>query len=445
MNRTTLNTLLVSALVCGSTLLFQAWRNSKLASQITAERASISRLETELGPEIVAGIGAPRTSTAALTGDSAPAQVGSATATGETSEEKIVSTAASLDALVADIGEFGRSPAAFFKLLPDVLRVVEPLSLDEMLAVAEKVPGSFPASTPSDGRAAVKMILFLLAAESDPRRVMQNKEFMANGEMSAGVIGSLARRDPAAAMDYLKTAEIPQHQKTMLERGMLMQALRRDVNAGLRMMEQMAENGNGSRNEMFHGGVPLPIESLPGLIAARNASENEKLRGTIDTMIVNTALFDGGTDKAREVVAHSNLDTAAVAQALKNSSPGAGGNPGAILDWLAELESPEDFAGSVGHMVRQWAYQDFNAAGEWLGKQEPGPARDRAIHDFAQTVSPIDASAAAIWAAQIENEELRSAALSQTLSQWQTTDQAAADAWIKEQGLDLEDFGRPKQ
>lgn len=78
------------------------------------------------------------------------------------------------------------------------------------------------------------------------------------------------------------------------------------------------------------------------------------------------------------------------------------------LDWLAQLPSgvgPQRQA--IGEQFERYLKQDFDAAGEWLLKQERGPAHDEAIGIFVRTATMDDVPTAMLWAEQIRDPALR--------------------------------------
>ena len=84
--------------------------------------------------------------------------------------------------------------------------------------------------------------------------------------------------------------------------------------------------------------------------------------------------------------------------------------PGTIE--LVQAQTTDRHRGeAMREAIVSWTGADFNARGRWLGEQPPSPERDKMIEGFAQTVSQLDPAAAATWAAEIADEQLRTKTL----------------------------------
>ncbi len=96
--------------------------------------------------------------------------------------------------------------------------------------------------------------------------------------------------------------------------------------------------------------------------------------------------------------------------------------PETATAWLLERATEESLPGHLQHIVDRWARFAPNAAGQWLGSLPPGPQNDLAVDRFARLVSQADPASAAHWAAAIEEEALRNAALASVLDAWKRLD-----------------------
>lgn len=72
------------------------------------------------------------------------------------------------------------------------------------------------------------------------------------------------------------------------------------------------------------------------------------------------------------------------------------------LDWLDEKDTPE-YAGKSKQLMRQWAYEDFRAAGEWVNGLEKGARRDEAAYQYASALKDHEPEAAREWAQSLPN------------------------------------------
>ncbi len=102
---------------------------------------------------------------------------------------------------------------------------------------------------------------------------------------------------------------------------------------------------------------------------------------------------------------------------------------------FSEATTPEERSQAYASTISSWAYNDPNAAGEWLGKQEQGPELDQARRQFANSVVQKDPESAMAWADAIADDQKRSDAVQNIYIQWRSNDEAAANAAIDETDL----------
>jgi hypothetical protein len=103
-----------------------------------------------------------------------------------------------------------------------------------------------------------------------------------------------------------------------------------------------------------------------------------------------------------------------------------------------------DYSTTMASAIRRWTEQDFNAAANHLGNMDRGPARDQSIKEFAGAVATMEAPSAARWALEIEDPNLRQAALREIGERWLHLDPDAARGWMKAQGLPEPDAAPPE-
>ncbi len=427
-------TLACASLACGGLLVLQSSGNRELAERRDAEKASISDLERERRNLETAVADSPflrALPTEEELREKAAAEVRAAT----TPAERINRTREKLERLVAGLGNLSEGPGDFFRVLPDILRVVEDLSIEELIEVAEGMgEGKKNDNSP---REVTRMILLVLAAEQDPQRVMRNPETMKQRELRDMVLGTLARRDPAAARRWVENSDMNENEKKEFAGTLAFRTLREDVTAGLKLLRE-AKLEDGRHFGPF-GTVPLPAEKIPDLLAAMAKPENEDMRDTLRRMVVGSAVLDGGLVAVREQVEAMELGKEELnaffrgdAQMLLESQPAE------LLGWVQEVRSREEQAELLSSMIGSWARRDFNAAGEWLGKMESSPGKDAAVQSYVQTIVRVDPRAAMVWAGTIEDERGRTTATVRAVEQWINADKAAAEKWMGENGVDLE-------
>lgn len=442
MDRSTILTAIATAGTCAALLLVQNGRNRSLASALAADEEAVEELERRAAhPELAAG-GA----VSALEGPGAPMPGSIEAAVAEarantTPEQRIANAVERIEALVADIGDMSNSPAELFKVLPDLLRMVQDLDLDEMIAVADALDAPLAMGGDMDGRGAMKFILMMLAADQDPGRILDHPDVKGQGQIEAMVIASLARRDAFAAKERMEDLELPHYMKTRIEQMVVLQMLRDDFASGLAMLRE-SEDGDSRGALAMIGQFGLPDDLLPQVIDSLDEPENAELRPHLLGIVMSSTIADGGVDAARERAAELDLSDQEIGAMINNHLQAlVATDADAAFDWLAEVQTPEQYAETLPEAIRTWARSDYNAAGGWLGRQPPSPARDSAIGNYSNMIAEIDPEAATVWAAEIGDEELRRSSIRYAANRWQQADADAANAWLADRGISLPETG----
>jgi hypothetical protein len=328
------------------------------------------------------------------------------------------------------------NPGAFFKILPDLLRIVQDLSLDELIAVAQGIDAPLTSDSTEDGQSITKMVLMLIAAEQDPIRILGMQDFMAHREMKMGVLGSLARQDPEAAQRWLKSADIPSSQKSQFQAILLAQTMRQDVNAGLKLFMEMPIDERSNSGPF--GTIPVTKEQIPELIEAIEKPEFAEIKGQIAGIILTSTLMEAGVTAVRKQTETLDLAPDELKDYItKMTWQTMQSEPNETLEWINDALSEDQQLEAVPNAINTWAQQDYNAAGEYLGQLPPSPVRDRSILLFSQMVFHLDPESAAIWTLEIEDPGTRKLAIQQTIGTWNLKDKPAADKWLQDNSIDL--------
>ena len=79
------------------------------------------------------------------------------------------------------------------------------------------------------------------------------------------------------------------------------------------------------------------------------------------------------------------------------------------------------------------------AASDHISRMDHAPARDFAVMALVHTIAHEDPGAAAAWANEITDPEMRADALKRSVQMWQARDADAARAWMDANGIGIED------
>jgi len=431
MNRTILITLVATGTVCAAVLISQGAKNRLLRERADEGEERIETLKRDLR-RIEPLTAVVRSAT--LPGDGIEEAIAKSRAS-SMPEQRIERSKKQLGIIVEEMGDVSRSPAAFFKVLPDILRIIQDLSTDEMFELADSLDAPIDMSEP-ESAGVVRMILYMLVAENDPLRVIENSDLMGDREMRQSLLGQLARHDPEAARKWVANSDFSEDEKQAFNERLVLLAFREDIGTGVSLIREIRATEEGDSQFRSLQEIPIPVSQLPDLVAAANNPAFEDLRSDLVSMAIRSAMSSGGISSAREHVDVLNLsDTEVIALLQHQGLELVDADARGTLDWMSELP-PTDQLSTVPLAVETWARRDFNAAGEWLGEMEPSEIKDASIRQFAETISQIDPRAAMLWSVQIQGELLRSSAIQRSAREWRRKDKDAAEAWLSENGYD---------
>lgn len=426
---------LAGAVAVGAVILFfQASDTRKTAQQVENAKQAVEELERDhrnlqnasAAPSLLRSLPTAKERKAA-----AVAEARAAT----TPAERVKQTREKLLRLVSGVGNLREGPGKFFRILPDLLRVVEDLSVEELIEVAEGM--KLESAGRDEPQTITRMILLALAGEQDPQRVMRNPEMMKDRQMREMLLGTLARRDPEAARRWVEASDMSDREKQEFASVLAFKTLRTDLDAGLKLLRENKAAGNTS----FGPSDAMPVDKalIPDLLVAMKKPENADVLGFLEKLMLSTAMLDGGVKSAREQVEAMDLSKEELGAFLeRNRHQLVNTQPEETLAWLRDVQSPEDQAKLLPDMVGSWAERDFNAAGEWLGRMEASPVKDATIERYVQTVVRVDPQAALVWAGTISESGMRAIATVSAVEQWIARDRPAAENWMAENGVDLE-------
>jgi hypothetical protein len=110
-------------------------------------------------------------------------------------------------------------------------------------------------------------------------------------------------------------------------------------------------------------------------------------------------------------------------------------NPKKGAEFMLEGVTDADRAQRYSGVVAGWAYQDPNAAGNWLKEQPQGPHLDQAKQSFVTATAERDPGSAMVWATTITEPTMREIATGHAYRAWKKQDPKLADEALKSSGL----------
>jgi hypothetical protein len=401
-------TLAVSVTICAAALLMQSMKNRSLAEKLAGQNAAAMEPENR----------SPDGGTSVVSSD-----------------ERIQRIRSGIEKRMGD------SPAGS---MVDILRMVEGLSLDELIAVTRDLPSSD-----------TRRFLVMLAAEQDALRVSRDEKLM--GDFYMPEIGRMiAKQDPARALESLPKPEPPQFTASCMRChgegakksggciyrvpigdgwGIATTLFGEDAEAGLRAFLQMEKRDIPSIRKglaplsklALTGSLPLTDDQLSAITAAMNDPEFSSIRSDIISLALNDAIYEEGVAAMAERVKALPLTEEELNRfmesVIQDGSGGSSGNqldilftePAETIQWVSEVRSETDQRKMIPEMLVNWAKRDANAAFVWVSRQAPSPLRDAAIAELVTKSPNLEQASAEGWAREIQDQALRESTLQDLL------------------------------
>ena len=287
-----------------------------------------------------------------------------------------------------------------------------------------------------------QITLFLFAwGRKDPHGALEFADGGMRGDVSEWFRGQIlagwASTDPQSAINWLSTHEDS------------------DVDPGrrARYLEESLIRGLVSHD--IDVATDYVLQSIDPTIAKKyleSFAQKQLKRRSFDVVLEWGERLPPGEGKARV------LDRVAYAYAERDLA--------AATNWVEKYASKDWAAAVVSRVAEEWAEDDSLATAEWLESLPQGAGRDRASytafrewmrrdaagasafiagmehssakdHAVAALIENLgdDPEAAAVWAMEIGEPEMREEVLNRTVRDWLRRDEAAANAWLEKNKL----------
>jgi RNA polymerase sigma factor (sigma-70 family) len=366
----------------------------------------------------------------------------------EEAGKKLDRVAETITRRVAELGDTDSGIGAFLRLLPALLPHVEPLDIDELIAVADRLGNNGALFPPTDDKSSARLVLYLLAAEQDPLKILSRNDLdltSDEGDLQTSIFNTLARKDPDAAIRWLDAQAMDDGPKSSFQRGIALGLLAHDPRRGLDFILEHPAAIPSSGMGPIIAGIRIPDAARDDLIEALPDPRYAELRPTLSKMVLESGLATARVAELRDQTAALQLGDKQVASFLRNhSSQLIQRDPDAAASWMKDALPADQYPSLLSTAIRRWTERDFNAAATFLGTMERGPARDQSIHEFADVVASMEPPSAAKWALEIEDPSLRQSALREVAESWLSLDPGAARGWMEQHGIPAPDAAHPE-
>ncbi len=305
----------------------------------------------------------------------------------------------------------------------------------------------------------------------DPARA--SREFLRTPELMAAVIkgssegslveriaAQLGRKDPAAALRWIREAVGKEENVRQLAQSAAAQILQQ----ALRDPSRIGEVFTVVQGDLDPGNFMFPRWVAEGkLSAVLEAVSALPVGETRDRLLANLAAQAAASNpmaslkwleaiadpKAREAYGaqlslQSGPETSVLARQFYEALPSdlkisaaarlaetqARDHGPAAAGWAQSLPDGAAMEKALASALSVWTSKDSEAASIWVDEMPPGPARDAAATGLVQGILNREPSSAFIWAMSINDPAQQETSLLRTLVRWRQHDAAAASAAV---------------
>ena len=263
------------------------------------------------------------------------------------------------------------------------------------------------------------------------------KEFGENEQMEfiiPMILSQYSTKDPNGAAGWILANEekLDSEKSEQMKATILQMSARTDIKSALTMMDTLGfENPAEILTGLGHGVKAGDQTAFLKAIEEKNLDETQRKEAI--SGLANSA-FIRDFSAATEWLDSPDLDREdrkTIIDSLSYQS--VGDKPGPWLDWVAKDESGSTEA--TTRILSGWARADYISAGQWLQSRDPGPAKDTAVHSYADTLAPYEPAAAAQWAETLPAGDERTELLQTIHSNLKKKDPTAAQALAEKHRL----------
>lgn len=281
----------------------------------------------------------------------------------------------------------------------EMRRVMMEAALHGMANVDPATAEKLIASSPKDRRPWMIMDMAENNPDIDPRDAAARalEEAGENSGQRSGIhsrLGrTLAEKDPQEALKYAETVK-PEERKNYYEAA-FSSWMKKDKAEAMKWIASQPED--------------VQKDSVRGMRWQYNDMSYEdtaKIAGSVSKTAAEDVWFSAINEKARK-------------------------SPQEAIDYLpnvAEEKRPSSYNG----IASEWTKKDSQAASEWIYDLKPGKEKDYAIQGMVQELRSKEPDSSTIWAASVQDEQMRDRLVQENAKLWLKRDRPAAETWIND-------------
>ena len=287
------------------------------------------------------------------------------------------------------------------------------------------------------------------APQSALALIQEFSDLLAKGDLRSDLLseslGSLAAHQPTAALAWIRenTAKFPELADDGISREVIRSTAGTDPRGAFQLATELKFNDPTEAGKaIMEAGSTSPAARTSALAALRehlatftDPADQEKLGSSALAGLAEN-IDPQGIEAMAGWISRSKFTAEEKQQFASGLSYfSTRQDTGRWIEWLAENLPADGVSGPVGDLIGQWTQQDYKGAGTWLAAAAESPAKQAAVHAYAEAVAEYEPKVAEQWAMTLPAGTLRQDTLKVIYRNWPSNDPQGASAFATAHGM----------
>ena len=271
---------------------------------------------------------------------------------------------------------------------------------------------------------------------------MESLDLMKMDDRGQDVVNTLllkwAEQNPHAALDWLrKTSEkYPVLMTEQAKGAVIGGASKRDPKLALSLIEELKPETTFTAASALSRAAGTAEQRTALLVALREYEKKDAELVKSTLAYLAHELARGNLEANQAWLSSMKLPDQEMKRFVQNLHPGiTKGTTGKWLDWMADNLSAQEGPFTISNYVREWAGDDYKAAGEWINARPNGLVKEAAVFSYALVLAPQEPVSAAQWARTLPEGKERNNLVEMIHAYWKQKDPIAAAEFARQNGL----------
>ncbi len=264
-------------------------------------------------------------------------------------------------------------------------------------------------------------------------------------DLISEALSHLAATQPAAAREWLRqnTAKFPELAEDQISCELIRGAAKSDPRGAFKLTTELAlTDPDDAVKAIMEAGSTNPETRTAALTALRehlgtltDPAEKGEIRSSALASLAEN-LGTQGIEAMAGWISKSKFtaeEKTEFASGLSYFSTRE--DTGRWVEWLGKNLPADGVAKPVEELIGQWTRQDYHGAGTWLATTAESPAKQAAVHAYAEAVAEYEPKVAEQWAMTLPTGPLKEETLRVIYRNWPSNDPQGASAFATAHGM----------